>query len=71
MAQKPSFLTKLKSFHQTYNLPSQSKFWSAISGQYIELESYSNSLKTSDVLWFRIKKKRNKLWVWGFESMGS
>jgi len=35
-------------------LPFQGKFWPAITRQQIELESYSNPLKTCEVLQFRI-----------------
>jgi len=45
-------------------LPSQGKFWPAITRQQIELESCSNPLKTRDVLLFRINSFF-KIWVLG------
>ena len=46
---KKQFLTKIKTLHERYDLPSQGKFWPAITQQ-TELESYSNRLKTRKVL---------------------
>jgi len=43
---KTQFLTKIKKFHEKYNLPSQDQLWSAITRQQIELESCSNPLKS-------------------------
>jgi len=43
---KTPFLTKMKTLHNRCDLPFQGKFWPAITCQEIELESYSNLLKT-------------------------
>jgi len=47
MAQKTQFWTKIKKFLERYDLPSQGKFWPAITQQHIELQCYSNPLKTA------------------------
>jgi len=48
-------LTKIKTFHERYNIPSQGKLWPAITRRQIELESRSNDLKTREVLTFRFE----------------
>jgi len=76
MGQKPSFwpnsklfkkIFKKKTFH---NLPFQGKLWPAIPRQQIELESCSNHVMTSGVVYFRIKKEK-LIWLGGFGPMGS
>jgi len=47
---KNPIFDKIQNVSKRYNLPSQGKFWPAITGQQIELESCSNHLKTHDVL---------------------
>jgi len=38
-------------------LPFQAKFWPAITWQQIELESYSNPMKTHEDLYLKMNKK--------------
>jgi len=56
MAQKPCFW-QIEKFHKRYNLPFQAKFWPAITWQQIELESYSNPMKTHEDLYLKMNKK--------------
>ena len=53
MAQKPNFHIN-KKLHPRYDVPSQDKFWPAITQQQIELESCSNPPKTRNVLYLKI-----------------
>jgi len=43
-------LTKIKTFHKRYNLPSPAKPWPAVTRKHIELEGHSNPETTREVL---------------------
>jgi len=49
-------LTKIEKFHKRYNLPFQATLWPAITRQALELESYSNPVKTLEDLYLKMKK---------------
>jgi len=67
---KTLFLTKIEKFHKRYNFPFQAQLWPAITRQEIELESYSNPVKTREDLYLKMEKNV-KIWTSGFCLMTS
>jgi len=57
MAQKPSFWQKFKIFKKG-DISHSCQLWPLVVGSQIELENYSNPLKTREVLYIRLKKNK-------------
>ena len=62
MAQKPSFWQKFEIFNKV-TLATFVQLWPLVVGSQIELEIYSNPLKTREVFYIRIKKKTFRIFL--------